>query len=583
MGQAVRQDIDINRLIDDFGGVNRLQQLLEHHFPDYRVSRAAIYKWRARGSLPFNQVQRLIRLSNVVGRAFQVEDYLLNRAEVHAGPVQPLRLIDVSMRPMQQGLAPSLSERNRLALIRQLMRQGMDVIEVAPAHDMAHDHDIQVLLGNAAVEVDTCLSSALDEHAVLWAAQWFGGRRRGWVRIDFTRSDFDPARLTIAGHCLHLLQSLGLQADLMVPVDMLDDEDVMTALAKCVRQGARRITLHDAGLHWIPETWARSVRIALQQFGMEEGDGGIAIAVACHDGHGLSLANTLAAIRAGATHAACTFIGEHAASAVALHAALSAHDSLYRRTTRFDAGLWAATCRLVTSLTGDVRQATRAHGVADAVPQRQPVGPIAGRKAFRQKLASLGIEFDSEVMLNTAFAHFRDLEARKRTVFDDDLQALLVDLDPAGEPIQLVSHYAVSETGEPPLARLRLRVQQAGIGSAHGQGAGASVSDEGAELDTEASGSGVVDAAFRALENVLQTGARLVQYSLNALTEGTDSQAEALIRLECGGRSFCGLGTDTDVLLASIKAYLAASNRMVEADMLDLTHIMSRCGEVTTS
>ena len=184
--------------------------------------------------------------------------------------------------------------------------------------------------------------------------------------------------------------------------------------------------------------------------------------------------------------------------------------------------------------------------IHDPSPHRHAIGPISGRKAFRSKLHSLGIEFDSEAMLNQAFAHFRDLESRKRDVFDEDLHALLVDLTPAQEPYRLISQYIVSETGEPPQARLRIW--------SHGQ-----------EVTTQASGSGVVDAAFRAIENVIQTGARLVLYSVNALTEGTDSQGEVLVQLEADGHRHSGLGADTDILASSIKAYLAAANRLAQA------------------
>ena len=152
----------------------------------------------------------------------------------------------------------------------------------------------------------------------------------------------------------------------------------------------------------------------------------------------------------------------------------------------------------------------------------------------------------SEEELNAAFARFKDLADKKHEIFDEDLQALVTEttLETANERVKLVSMRVCSETGETPSATLVLAL-------------------DGEERSGTATGGGPVDATFKAIEGLVQTGSTLKLYSVNAITSGTDAQGEVTVRLEKGGRIVNGQGADTDILVASAKAYINACNKIL--------------------
>jgi 2-isopropylmalate synthase len=176
---------------------------------------------------------------------------------------------------------------------------------------------------------------------------------------------------------------------------------------------------------------------------------------------------------------------------------------------------------------------------------RLTLGKLSGRNAFRSRLQELGITLASEEHLNAAFARFKELADKKREIFDEDLQAIVSDeaVTPETEHYKLVSLVAHSETGEPPFARIV-------------------IAEEGRERTAEARGAGPVDASFQAIEQLVHSGTELLLYSVNSITTGTDSQGEVTVRLALNGRIVNGMGSDTDIVVASAKAYLSALNKM---------------------
>jgi 2-isopropylmalate synthase len=173
------------------------------------------------------------------------------------------------------------------------------------------------------------------------------------------------------------------------------------------------------------------------------------------------------------------------------------------------------------------------------------LGKLSGRNAFKTKLTELGIELASEEALNTAFARFKELADKKREIFDEDLHAIVSDEmgPPEVEHYKLIASKFHSETGESPRAELTLSLG-------------------GVEHRAQSTGSGPVDAAFRAIESVAGSGSDLLLYSVNAITTGTDAQGEVTVRLSKDGRIVNGQGADTDIIVASAKAYLNALNKL---------------------
>ena len=177
------------------------------------------------------------------------------------------------------------------------------------------------------------------------------------------------------------------------------------------------------------------------------------------------------------------------------------------------------------------------------------LGKHSGRNAFRTRLEELDIHLDSEEALNEAFARFKELADKKHEIYDEDLQALVTEAsqEAENEQFKLVALRVCSETGETPNAHITLNIN-------------------GEEKQASASGGGPVDAAFKAIESIVGSGTELQLYSVNNITSGTDAQGEVTVRLEKAGRIVNGQGADTDIVIASARAYVNALNKIIEPE-----------------
>ena len=173
------------------------------------------------------------------------------------------------------------------------------------------------------------------------------------------------------------------------------------------------------------------------------------------------------------------------------------------------------------------------------------LGKHSGRAAFKKRLEELGIRHDSEVGLNQAFQRFKELADKKHEIYDEDLQALANEQSQsrAEESIRLLAMETGSKTGTRPTAHVTLLV-------------------DGERVEARAQGDGQVDAAFSAIEQIVRSGAELLLFSVSNVTQGIDAQGEVLVRLRKEGRIVNGQGADTDIVVASAKAYLNAINRL---------------------
>ncbi|MBI3146362.1 MAG: 2-isopropylmalate synthase, partial [Pseudogulbenkiania sp.] len=298
----------------------------------------------------------------------------------------------------------------------------------------------------------------------------------------------------------------------------------------------------------------------------------------CHNDLGMAVANSLAAVLGGARQVECTIngLGERAGNAALeeIVMAVRTRKDVFGVDTRVDALQIVPSSKLVSTITGYPVQPNKAIVGANAFAHesgihqdgvlkhretyeimsaesvgwstnRLTLGKLSGRNAFKTKLAELGIVLSSEEALNAAFARFKELADKKREIFDEDLQALVSDEMVAidQEDFKFVSLKVNTETGELPRAEIVFN-------------------EHGAERRAVSSGSGPVDAVFKAIESVTKSDTELELYSVNAVTKGTESQGEVTVRLARDGRIVNGQGADTDVIVASAKAYLSALNKL---------------------
>ena len=306
--------------------------------------------------------------------------------------------------------------------------------------------------------------------------------------------------------------------------------------------------------------------------------------VHCHNDLGLAVANSLSAVANGARQVECTIngLGERAGNAALeelVMAVKTRKDIFDCSVDHIDTTQIVSTSRLVAGITGFAVQPNKAIVGANAfahesgihqdgvlksretyeimraqdvgwVENRMVLGKHSGRNAFKTRLKELGVDFESEAELNETFARFKDLADKKHEIFDEDLQALVTDINLAAvnERIKLISMHVCSETGETPKANIVIEI-------------------DGEECSAEAIGGGPVDAAFRAIESIAESGATLLLYSVNNITSGTDAQGEVTVRLQKQDRVVNGQGSDTDIVIASVKSYLNALNKLNEIDL----------------
>jgi 2-isopropylmalate synthase len=172
------------------------------------------------------------------------------------------------------------------------------------------------------------------------------------------------------------------------------------------------------------------------------------------------------------------------------------------------------------------------------------MGKHSGRHAFREKLKELGYELGDNAF-EDAFVRFKALADRKKHVYDEDIEALVdQEIASAHDRIKVTALTVIAGTGGPQKATITLDV-------------------EGKHQTAECTGDGPVDATFKAIRSLVPHDARLALYQVQAVTEGTDAQAEVSVRLEEAGKTVTGRGSDTDTMVASARAYISALNKLM--------------------
>ncbi|OGN91479.1 MAG: 2-isopropylmalate synthase, partial [Chloroflexi bacterium RBG_13_48_17] len=302
------------------------------------------------------------------------------------------------------------------------------------------------------------------------------------------------------------------------------------------------------------------------------------VSVHCHNDLGFAVANSLEAIRRGARQVECTIngIGERAGNAAMeeIVMALRTRSDFYHLTTNIDTTQIYKTSRLVSELTGFAVQPNKAIIGANAfrhesgihqdgvikkaityeimdpksvgIPSSSLVlGKLSGRHAFKERLAELGYTMDEE-SLKHAFQAFKELADKKREVTDRDIESLIAEELRTVTEVYHLDHIEVScGNHNIPTATVRL------------------IAPDGKAVADAALGTGPVDAVYEAINRIVKVTNKLTEFTVKSVTEGIDAIGEVLIRIESNGVSYSGRGADTDIIVASAKAYMNALNRLL--------------------
>jgi len=496
-----------------------------------------------------------------------------------------LIIFDTTMRDGEQSPGASMTKDEKVRIGKALEKLKVDVIEAGFAAASPGDFEaIQAVAANVKDSTICSLARAIDrdlEHAA--AALEKANRAR--------------IHTFIATSPIHMQYKLRMEPDQVIERavyavkkarNFVEDvefscEDagrseidfLCRIIEAAIDAGARTINIPDTVGYAVPQEFGEQIRTLIER--IPNADKAI-FSVHCHNDLGLAVSNSLAAVANGARQVECTIngLGERAgnASLEEVVMATRTRPDFFDIETGIDTTHIVPASRLVSSITGFPVQPNKAIVGANAFAHESGIhqdgvlkhretyeimkaedvgwgankmvmGKHSGRNAFRSRLEELGVTFDTDAALNDAFARFKDLADKKHEIFDEDLQALVSESVLAeSETYKLVSLSAQCQTGETPKSEVV-------------------VSIEGEESKAESEGSGPVDAAFKAIESIVDSNANLLLYSVNAITEGTDSQGEVTVRLEKGGRIVNGNGADTDIVAASAKAYISALNQLL--------------------
>ncbi|MDE0610131.1 MAG: 2-isopropylmalate synthase [Anaerolineaceae bacterium] len=504
-----------------------------------------------------------------------------------------VRIFDTTLRDGEQSPGATLSSAEKLEIARQLARLGVDIIEAgfpaASPDDMAAVQRIAREVGTADGPVICGLARVVDSDI---QASWEGVREAAKPRIHTFLGTSDihlqyQTGLTRSEGLEAVRKGVSLARSLCEDVEFspmdagrTDKAYLVEVCALAIHCGATTLNIPDTVGYVTPEEWQETISSLIAETPGGGPGSGVIWSVHCHNDLGLATANTLAGVLGGARQVEVTLngIGERAGntSLEEVVMAIRTRPQFYHVTTNIESRELIKTSRMVSNYTGLAVQANKAivgrnafaheagihqDGVLKEastyeimVPEdvglassELVLGKHSGRHALRARLRELGYEIDDEE-LRQVFARFKDLADAKKTVTDADLEALVQDeVQGLQEFFHLVDIQVSCGTMGLPTATVKLACE------------------DGSVVVQPAVGTGPVDACYKAIDAVVKAPNTLLEYSVHSVTEGIDAVGEVTVRISPEGedRSFGGYGADDDIIVASVRAYLAALNRML--------------------
>ena len=507
-------------------------------------------------------------------------------AESTSAAAQPERVIifDTTLRDGEQSPGCSMTTPEKLRVAEVLEAMGVDVIEagfpIASEGDFEAVREVAKLVRNSVV----C-----------------GLARAAYGDIDRAAEALQPAERKrihtfIGTSPLHRKYQLQLDADQVhervidsvtrarsytddvewsgMDASRTEPDFLFRCIESAIRAGASTINIPDTVGYAYPEEFADLIREIGNN--VPNIDKAI-ISVHSHNDLGLAVANSLLALDAGARQIECTIngIGERAGNCALEEVvmAMRVRNDRLRYDSRIVTQEIMKASRLVSAITGFQVQPNKAIVGMNAFAHESGIhqdgvlknaqtyeimrpedvglfrsnlvmGKHSGRHAFKKKLEELGYDL-GENALNDAFIRFKALADKKKDIFDEDLVALVDDgIHNSDQQVRFVSLYVQCGSKIRPTAELELEV-------------------DGTRRSAVQTGDGPVDATFKAIRQIFPHEAGLHLFQIHAVTEGTDAQAEVTVRLEEDGKLVTGQAADTDTLVASAQAYIAALNRLM--------------------
>jgi 2-isopropylmalate synthase len=491
-------------------------------------------------------------------------------------------IFDTTLRDGEQSPGATMTHDEKLEIAEMLDDMGVDIIEAGfpiasdgdfeAVSDIARRSKTAVICGLARAnykDIDRC-----------WEAVRHAKRPRIHTFIGTSPLHRDIPKLTkdemaerihdTVTHARNLCDNVQWS-----PMDATRTEwDYLCRVVEiAIRAGATTINIPDTVGYTAPAESSDLIRRLIETV---PGADDVIFATHCHNDLGMATANALAAVAGGARQIECTIngLGERAGNTALEEVvmALKVRHDILPYTTGVDTTKIMAISRRVSTVSGFPVQFNKAIVGKNAFAHESGIhqdgmlknaqtfeimrpedvglketslvmGKHSGRAALRAKLKDLGFDL-ADNQLNDVFVRFKALADRKKEVFDEDLIALMRTQEEAAERIQVKFLRVICGTEAPQSADITLTI-------------------DGQDHQMTAQGDGPVDATFRAINALFPHHAKLQLYQVHAVTEGTDAQATVSVRLEEDGRIVTGQSADTDTVVASAKAYVAALNNLL--------------------
>jgi 2-isopropylmalate synthase len=524
-----------------------------------------------------------------------------------------VKIFDTTLRDGEQSPGATMTSAEKLEVARSLARMGVDIIEAGfPA---ASPDDLEAVR-RIAIEVGTQPKGQPDAKVPVITGLARANKPdidKAWEAIkDANKPRIHTFLATSAIHMKHKLKmdpeevvqrvsemvayARSLCADVeFSPEDAgrSDPEFLYVVLGEAIKSGATTLNIPDTVGYTTPDEYFKLIDGIIKHTpGMHDG---ITVSVHCHDDLGMATANALAGIQAGARQAEVTIngIGERAGntSLEEVVMTLKTRHPIFNLETGIDTQQLSRVSKLVSNYTGIVVQPNKAIVGANAFAHEAGIhqdgmlkhqttyeimrpedvgvnqttlvmGKHSGRAALRSRLAIMGHSLD-EAELDKAFARFKELADRKKVITDADLEAVIADEFYRPRDVFYLEGLQVScGTLGMPTATVRLRGPDREI------------------YNFASMGTGPVDATYKAIDAIIKTPCKLLEFNIHAITEGIDALGEVTVRIQSDSsgdtkmdaqseleyaRVYGGHGADTDIIVASAKAYINALNKLIIA------------------
>jgi 2-isopropylmalate synthase len=494
-------------------------------------------------------------------------------------------IFDTTLRDGEQAAGGTLNIQEKLQIAKQLEKLGVDVIEAGFPASSPGDFEAVKLIASEVRSPVICGLSHANPEAIERAWEAIKPAAHPRIHVFLSASDIHlmyqlkKSRSEI----LELARTMVAKAKQFCndiefsPMDAsrTEPEFIYRIVETVIDAGATTVNIPDTVGYAVPDEFGKLIE---GLFNKVSNISKAVVSVHCHNDLGLAVANSLESIKHGARQIECTIngIGERAGNASLEEVVMTIktrHD-FFNMFTGIKTEQIYRTSRLVSELTGFVVQPNKAIVGANAfrhesgihqdgvikmpityeiidprvvgIPASSLVlGKLSGRHAFKERLAELGYSLN-ESDFDRAFQAFKDLADKKKGVADKDIESLI-----AEEQRTLTETYHID--------RVQVTCGDRGIPTA----AIRLIGPNGETLEDAALGTGPVDAVYKAINRIVGVSNVLSEFTVKSVTEGIDAIGEVLIRIESDGVTYTGRGADTDIIVASAKAYMNALNRLL--------------------